>query len=107
MIILRSFSDVDEHAVRDLVLWLENTRELWQRAEALIVNLSKKKAKGVEPDRLKLRNSSFIDGLIRDTLKSYNHEYSEPDERIMLDRATREKVRDEFADVILSRVDEY
>ena len=96
---------VDRDAVREILLYFENDRDLYDRYNVPIANmLAKKMRKGMEPDLDYLAASSMIDNVVRETLRSYQRRFGS----FPVSTETRKEMKHEIAESILTYAkDEY
>lgn len=89
---------IDRDAVREILLWFENDRDLYDRFNVPIANmLVKKMRKGVQLDLETLAKSSMIDNVVRETLRSYWRSFGS----FHVDPETRKAMKHEIAQSIL------
>ena len=89
---------IDRDAVREILLWFENSHNLYDRFNVPIANmLVKKMRKGVQLDLETLAKSSMIDNVVRETLRSYWRRFGS----FPVDPETRKAMKHEIAQSIL------
>lgn len=90
--------DLDPDAVREIVLWYENTQDLYFRHHVpLRDSLVRKLKRGVELDINTLAKSSIIDGIVRATLQDYFKNFGS----FHVSTATRNQMKREIAERVL------
>jgi hypothetical protein len=62
-----------DHAATELLLYIENTRQLAEQRKAIVANYSKKKAKGIYSKELALKG--IRNNLIPEAAKVYSKEF--------------------------------
>ncbi len=89
---------IDRDAVREILLWFENNHDLYDRFTVPISDmLVKKMRKGIDLDLDVLAQSSMIDNVVRETLRSYWRSFGS----FPVDSETRKAMKHEIAQSIL------
>jgi len=88
--------EIDEHAARELVLWIDNTEPLYRQWQAIVKNMWRHKAKG------RYDHERAIDGfmyLVDAAAKDYTKKFGAAGDRIdvMFNKATRRHAAEEYA----------
>jgi len=96
---------IDRDAVREILLWYENTEHLYRYYHVPIVNsLVKKLEKGMLLSEDYLAKSSVVDNIVRETLRDYARSFGS----FPVDTETRKEMKREIAhSIMLSAQDEY
>lgn len=98
----RATGEPDEMVARELTLYFENERELYEMTQALVDNLVRRMRKGTEVSEDILANSSVMDKIVKATLNKYMKDYGS----FQVDTATRKATKRAIAQNLIQRAED-